>query len=425
MRYLSKLTKRLSLLRSPLVVGTLALAACTDAGGPTALSPDLDGSSTLTSSSAYSVSVSPRDAALVVGDTLRISAIVRDRRGRRLNKAGVTWSSTQPSVAGVSSSGRVTALSAGSANIIATSGGVSANVAVTVAALPAPTPASEPAPTPEPAPEPTPEPTPESTPESTPTSNIFFSSDWSTATGNSDQAITDGGTWNSVYCSGRNTTLSVVPGSTVGFSRSANVLRLQQLGTTCGMLERLNAIPLSTSHYGRMYFRNDETTSRHNHVMSYFPVGAIQSAVWNRSGTATGVNIRFRTYYAANGAASVYPHAHWLLGNGSREIELAHGTWYRYEWHMEFLTPTTYRLWPRIYTADGTEPLYDYRDFYGGDFTVSLAQFYASGGSFGFSDVSMARHFGIGNEGPASGTNSGQYWYHAGVALGTGGWIGR
>jgi len=336
---------------------------------------------------------------------VRLSATALDRRGRRLNKVTITWSSSQASIASVFGSGRVAGLSAGSATVTASTGGVSASVALSVTAVAPPEP-----------PPPPPPPT---------SANIFFSSNWNTATGNSDNAITDGGTWNSVYCSGRNTTLAVVPGNTVGFSRTANVLRLQQLGTTCGMLERLNAIPLSTSHYGRMYFRNDETTSRHNHVMTYFPVGRIQSAVWNRSGTDRGVNIRFRTYYAANGSDAVYPHAHWILGNGRAEIELANATWYRYEWHMEFLTPTTYRLWPRIYTVDGTEPLYDYTDFYGGDFSVSLAQYYASGGAFGFSDVSMARHFGIGNEGPSSGVNSGEYWYHAGIALATGGWIGR
>lgn len=409
MRYLSKLTKRLSLLRSGLLIVVAALSACSESDGPTAAPLELTDPRSVGTTSVRSVAVSPTSATLEVGDTLRLNATARDRRGRRLSGVAVSWSSAQPSVATVTGDGRVIALNVGSANIVASSGGVSASAAISVNPAPTPTP---PPPTSPPPPPPT-------------SATLFFSSDWSTATGNSDHAITDGGTWNNVYCSGRNTTLSVVPGSSVGFTRTANVLRLQQLGTTCGMLERLNAIPLSTSHYGRMYFRNDETTSRHNHVMTYFPVGRIQTAIWNRSGTATGVNIRFRTYYAANGADAVYPHAHWILGNGSREIELAHATWYRYEWHMEFLTPTTYRLWPRIYTVDGTEPMYDHTDFYGGDFSVSLAQFYASGGSFGFSDVSMARHYGIGNEGPASGLNSGQYWYHAAIALGTGGWIGR
>lgn len=258
---------------------------------------------------------------------------------------------------------------------------------------------------------------------------IFFEADWGTATGTSDNALTDGGVFNNVYCGGRSTTLTVVSGASVGFTKTPNVLRLQQLGTTCGMLERLNAIPLSTSHWGRMYFRNDETTSRHNHVMTYFPVGTIQTAIWNRSGTDNGVNIRIRTYYAANGSGAVYPHAHWILGTGGGgaggEIELDNATWYRYEWHMEYLTPTTYRLWPRIYAMDGTTVLYDHEDFWGGDFTVSLAQFYAGGGSFGFSDVALARNFGIGNEGPASGANSGEYWYHAAIALSTTGWIGQ
>lgn len=191
------------------------------------------------------------------------------------------------------------------------------------------------------------------------------------------------------------------------------------------MLERTQAIPLSTSHYGRMYFRNDETTSRHNHVMTYFPVGSIQTAIWNRSGSSTGVNIRMRTYYAADGSGAEVPFNHWIMGDGDSEIELQNGTWYRYEWYMEYVTPTTYRLWPRIYEMDGDVVLYDHEDFYGVGSQTTLAEYYAGGNTFGFSDVALARNFGIGNEGPVSGQNSGEYWYHAAIALSTSGWIGQ
>jgi hypothetical protein len=55
---------------------------------------------------------------------------------------------------------------------------------------------------------------------------------------------------------------------------------------------------------------------------------------------------------------------------------------------------------------------------------MSLALWYASGAAFGFSDVSVANRFGLGNEGPATSQASGGYWYHADVALSLEGWVG-
>lgn len=344
-----------------------------------------------------SLSVTPGSVVLVgMGSTRQLDVTATDSDGNFIPDPEVTWESLDPSVATVSSGGLVTAQGVGLALLVVTSACCDSNeVPVSVS------------------------------PVVPPPEGVFFSSDWGTATGNSDEAISDGGTWNNMYCSGRNTTLTVVPGNSVGFSQTANVLRVQELGDTCGMLEAIDAIPLSTSHYGRMYFRNDETQSRTNHTMTYFPVGRIQAAVWNRSGSPTGVNIRMRFYYNASGGGASYPHHHFLLGDSNGQIELSNGVWYRYEWHKEYLTPTTYRVWPRIYTVDGTTPLYDADDFWGGDNTVRLSDHYANGGAFGFLDVELARNFGIGNEGPVSASGSGEYWYHAGVALSAAGWIGR
>lgn len=262
---------------------------------------------------------------------------------------------------------------------------------------------------------------------------VTFSSDWSTATGTSDNALRDGGKWNTAYCAQAATVLSVVPGGPVGWTKTANVLRLQQLGASgCGTLEKVDAVPLSTSHWGRLYFRNDEIGTQHNHVVTYNPgVGApIQTALWNRWGAPDGVNIFIRTYYTSTGAGTAYPTNVWSIGtqNVFGRDRLAHGTWYRYEWHMEYVTATTYRIWPRIYDMSGTL-LYDATRFYQSDYptsgTHSLATWYAAGNSFGFTDVSLGRRFGLGNEGPGGSTSTGGYWYHADVALSTAGWIGQ
>lgn len=262
---------------------------------------------------------------------------------------------------------------------------------------------------------------------------VTFSSDWSTATGNSDAALRDGGRWNTAYCAQASTVLSVIPGNTVGWTKTANVLRLQQTGSSgCGTLERIDAVPLSTSHWGRLYFRNDEIGTQHNHVVTYNPgVGApIQTAIWNRWGAPDGVNIFVRTYYTSAGVSMGYPTNVWSIGTPGvfGRDRLAHGTWYRYEWHMEYVTATTYRIWPRIYDMGGTL-LYDATRFYQSDYpssgSHSLATWYAAGNTFGFTDVTLGRRFGLGNEGPGGSTNTGGFWYHADVALSTAGWIGQ
>jgi uncharacterized protein YjdB len=74
--------------------------------------------------------------ALVVGDRTQLKAILRDANGRPLAGRAVTWTSSTPGVAMVSSNGMVTAIAAGSATVTATSEHVSASAAVTVTLVP-------------------------------------------------------------------------------------------------------------------------------------------------------------------------------------------------------------------------------------------------------------------------------------------------
>ncbi len=252
-----------------------------------------------------------------------------------------------------------------------------------------------------------------------PTAGVTFSSDWGSATGTALSALTDGGKWDDVYCGSASQTLSVVAGGPVGWTLTPNVLRLRQMGeSTCGLLEKVNAVPASTTHWGRFYFRNDETGTTHNHVATYFPVGDIQVAIWNRAGSASGLRLFLRTYKDPSLQFAGWPYSYWEL-----PTSLSHGVWYRYEWHMEHVTASTYRLWPRVYNMAGTliADADDYRDSNGGR---SLAAHYATGATFGVVPT-LARNFGLGNEGPAGSGNTGGYWYHARVALSTAGWIGQ
>ena len=79
-----------------------------------------------------SVTLSPSSASVQAGKTVQFSATTRDASGNILTGRTVTWTSGQSSVATVSSSGLVTGVAAGSAQITATSEGMTARASVTV-----------------------------------------------------------------------------------------------------------------------------------------------------------------------------------------------------------------------------------------------------------------------------------------------------
>lgn len=86
-----------------------------------------------------SLSVTPATLSLTVGASAQLTAVARSARGDTLVGRTITWASTTPGVATVDPSGRVTAVGAGSALIIATADGASDTVAVSVAPASTPT----------------------------------------------------------------------------------------------------------------------------------------------------------------------------------------------------------------------------------------------------------------------------------------------
>ena len=82
------------------------------------------------------IEVSPTSASIVAGSTQQLTATVRDASNNVLTGRSIAWSSNAGTVAGVSGSGVVTGVSAGSATITATSEGQSATSAITVTAPP-------------------------------------------------------------------------------------------------------------------------------------------------------------------------------------------------------------------------------------------------------------------------------------------------
>jgi uncharacterized protein YjdB len=104
----------------------------------TATSEGQAGSATVTVSSVpvASVLVAPSAANMLVGDTVRLTATTQDAAGTVLAGRAITWSSSNPSVVTVSSTGLATGASAGTATITATSEGKNASATVTVANVP-------------------------------------------------------------------------------------------------------------------------------------------------------------------------------------------------------------------------------------------------------------------------------------------------
>ncbi len=82
------------------------------------------------------VTLTPASATVNEGQTLQLTATLKDANGNTLTGRSITWSSSNSSAATVSASGLVTGVVAGSATITATSEGQSGTSAITVVHMP-------------------------------------------------------------------------------------------------------------------------------------------------------------------------------------------------------------------------------------------------------------------------------------------------
>lgn len=263
---------------------------------------------------------------------------------------------------------------------------------------------------------------------------VVFESNWGFQTGNSREAVSDNGLWPIVACGNHYEVLTVVAGGPVGFTLAPNVLRVQMRGASaCGMLQRDDALPISTTHWGRFYVRNDENGTRNGHASAYnnvHPGSSIQSVPWTRDARTGANEPGVGNWLMQVGGTEAYPYDTWY------GPVLRNGVWYRFEWMMEYRGDIEFRVYPRIYDMEGTL-IADERHFvqqeYRGEQDLTLAEYYQLdggrrqmalvGGAAGAS-AELARNFGIGNEGPANAADTRGYWYYARFALSTVGWIG-
>ena len=83
-----------------------------------------------------SVAITPGTASLAIGKTTQLAATAKDAAGQVLSGRTIAWATSAPAVATVDGNGIVTGVSAGTANITATSEGKAAQAAITVTEIP-------------------------------------------------------------------------------------------------------------------------------------------------------------------------------------------------------------------------------------------------------------------------------------------------
>jgi hypothetical protein len=257
-------------------------------------------------------------------------------------------------------------------------------------------------------------------------SGMVLTSDWSTATGNGFNAISDGGTWNDIYVSGNHApsmgtyVLTVVPGSAAGWTLTPNVMQVTHRGSNyAAFVQNTNAVPLGVSYYMRFYAYVKPT----NTYTSFHPVKnrwqAPQYVFWSLGPQGSGYFHRINHIVDHTGNQRAF----WPT------TTLNQGVWYRFEFFVEIIDSGNrrYRVWPRVYDMNGNLILQasNYR-LNGGDMGGGTLQAYYDSGSYGvYSSLDFGRQFAMGYEGTGGTPDSGQQWYYAAVAIGTGGWIGQ
>lgn len=256
-----------------------------------------------------------------------------------------------------------------------------------------------------------------------------FASNWLAALGQSNEAISDGGNFDQQACGPQavvNVGRIITPASIAAPSilNGGNVYELTMRGEDCCMVQKIDAVPESTTHWGRVYVRNDENANKNDHCIAYNNIhdgsDPIQAVAMQRYGNNGG-----GVWNLGVPGAGSYPF------NRFYSPALTFGAWYRYEWEMRYYSATTFRLFPRVYDVLTDALVADATNYTIEGGSPSLSTWYETnilslaGDGATRTAAQLARNFGIGNEGPGGATASGLPWYFAKLALGRSGWIGN
>lgn len=358
---------------------------------------------------AQQVALTPDSLALTVGDTSRVVATLTGASGLRLSYRGTNAAAFTTHL-----DGRVTARAPGCGYVrVGVVDSVWSRGQVRVCVV-----AAAPTPTPTPAPDPTPAPSPTSP-------GLLVNARWTAALGNTVQAVTDGGKANDPYWCDWRSILSVVSGSSVGFPRG-NALRVNA-GGGCGHVEFRDLFPLPAAgqFWAVRYFVMNGVGQTYTkmHPFTHFPVGAIELvhlAFFPRAGRngdwvpSVALGAGTQTWSQGGAGGPLYG---WSPREGSADRVLTAGTWYRYEYIIEWLDATRYRFYPRLYDMAGSL-LNDHTTWRHSDGAGTFAEYYAQGGFFTrsarSSNPNNIRNFSFGMG--QAGTGGEVYYYAADFA---------
>jgi hypothetical protein len=254
-------------------------------------------------------------------------------------------------------------------------------------------------------------------------SGVVFESNWDTAIGLTQSAVTDGGKWPNHWEFNNGSSvqlLSVVSGGVNGH----NALRVQQRGSSyAANLQVDNFIAPSTDYYLRYYMKNDDTSSSGDHIVTVDTYQYPNLTFMRKYGGPSS----FRAVMSLYGCGYTYPIGHW-----SPAQNLSNGQWYRFEYFVDFVDATHVQVHPRVYNAAGTLIMSD-ADFQQSDYKAggswngrddwTLASYYAAGYKFCV-DPTWVNDFGLGNNGQQGAADTGLYWYFSAVQLRTDTWPG-
>jgi hypothetical protein len=254
------------------------------------------------------------------------------------------------------------------------------------------------------------------------TQGQLFRSDWSSVRGNSDDAHSDGGRWTELFCSPavRRRVLAVVPGPSAGWTATPNVMQVTNRGDqNCGLVESVVA-PRGASYFIRMYIRVEDEKQNSFHSVNVNSMGDIQVPLWAIFDPVAGVDYSPKLTLAHPNPSEIR--------NWRPRMKIPMAQWYRFEWHVEIfdVANRSARIWPRIYDMPGNlvADASAYIQEANPSSPLTLQQWYDNGGFQRFTDIEMARKFGLGYEGPTGAVDNGRKWYYASVEIRSDTWVG-